>query len=378
MQPSAELSHTARERPAAPLPLLPSPSGHLLPVPAAASRGALGLTQGFALWGKHRNPPGLSSLWLSAPWVPRGHFGVPMARLCSPLGALFEARVLQLRKTPPSNPLPRLGSQRLLCVSPLLPLLLCRAFLWGLLTMATGPLFRRGRERGEEPGGWRKEGQERKGGRKVGGGKEGDIWISATEECDLWSSCAGMAGGSVDAEQWKSPKKEPSWQGSSSPMQRAQHPARVMVLLTEDRTSTPGPQDWLRGLVCGAQGWQGRLWSHAALPLLPAREPSPGGVQGGWTRTAGARLGEPNPAESHCQGTGGRSPLPRAGLSLDILGVQEPHGPSRCSPGTGCDSHVLPSLAHVQLGWSRPCPRLLSQPGSTTGMEQGAGFGDRR
>lgn len=112
--------------------------------------------------------PVLSSLQLSAPWVPWGHFGVPLPHVCSPLGALFKARVLQLRKTPPANPLPRLGSQRLLCVSPLLPLLLCRAFLWGLLTMATGPLFRRGWSWSEELGGWRKEGQERKERRKVG------------------------------------------------------------------------------------------------------------------------------------------------------------------------------------------------------------------
>lgn len=53
---------------------------------------------------------------------------------------------LQLRKMTSSTPLPRLGSQRLLCLSPLLPLLFYRAFMWGLLTMATGPLFRRGWE----------------------------------------------------------------------------------------------------------------------------------------------------------------------------------------------------------------------------------------
>jgi len=85
-------------------------------------------------------------------------------------------------------PLPRLDSQQCLCASPLLPLLFCRAFIWGLLTMATGPLFRRSREqepgagagsrsREQEPGKGlgrqRKEGCEGKGGRKV---------ISVTEE----------------------------------------------------------------------------------------------------------------------------------------------------------------------------------------------------
>lgn len=47
-----------RAFPAAPLPLLLSPSGHLLPAPAAAFWGALGLTQGFAL----RCCPAFSSL----------------------------------------------------------------------------------------------------------------------------------------------------------------------------------------------------------------------------------------------------------------------------------------------------------------------------
>lgn len=96
------------------------------------------------------------------------------------------------------------------------------------------------------------------------GGKEGERKVTSgflSRRTVIFG--AAVPGESADAEQWQSPKKELSWQGAPSPVQSTHHPALVMV--TEDRSSTPGLQQWL----CGAQGWQGRLWGHAALPLLP-------------------------------------------------------------------------------------------------------------
>lgn len=80
MQARAVLSHTARERPAASLLLgHSSAEAHYLwaetsqgtfpLVPGAAFWGALELMQCIAVWGKYRDLPGLSDLWLPIPWV---------------------------------------------------------------------------------------------------------------------------------------------------------------------------------------------------------------------------------------------------------------------------------------------------------------------
>lgn len=73
--------------------------------------------------------------------------------------------------------------------------------------MATGPLFRRGREQepGKGLGGWRKEGRERKAGRKVTSG------FLCRRSTISRGSCPETAKGSVDAEQLQSAKEETSW-----------------------------------------------------------------------------------------------------------------------------------------------------------------------
>jgi len=93
-------------------------------------------------------------------------------------------------------------------------------------------------------------------------------------------------------------------------------------------------------------------------------------VQGGRTRTAGGAstpgetLANQRPLPRHR----GRTPLPRAGLSLGILGVQGPHGPEQVQPW---DS-VQTATSCSQPGWSRMCPRLLSQPRCTAARVRGA------
>lgn len=180
MQASAVLSHIAQERPAASPPLgHGSAEAHYLQAetPWAPSHwplvphfwGALGLTQCIVVWGKYRDLPGLSDLWVPTSRV-EDHNGwgircamraklpwgtsTPSLSTCgstlTPLSYSSGKRLLPL-------PLPRLGSQQLLCVSPLLPLLFCRAFMWGLLTMATGPLFRSGSRARGWAGGGRKD-----------------------------------------------------------------------------------------------------------------------------------------------------------------------------------------------------------------------------
>lgn len=122
----------------------------------------------------------------------------------------------------------------------------------------------------------------------------------------------GDGRGSADAEEWQSPKKEPGWQGSPSPTQGAQHPALVMVVLT--RAAPQGSRAGFEDRLVAHRG--GREGCGAFLaPCLGSC------VQRGWTRTAGARLGEPYPAESHCQGMGEGALCP--GLSLHVPGVQE-------------------------------------------------------
>lgn len=86
------------------------------------------------------------------------------------------SRVLQLRKTPPSNPLSSawLPAAPLCLLSPSSPLV--QGLSVGIINHGYGPFVPEG-----PTGGRRKEGQELEGGKEGRGGeKEGDIWISVT------------------------------------------------------------------------------------------------------------------------------------------------------------------------------------------------------
>lgn len=126
MQARAVLSHTTRERPAASPPLghssaeahylwAETPQGTFPLVPGAAFWGALELMQCIAVWGKYRELPGVSDLWLPIPWVedhegwdircamraklPWGTSTPSLSTSGSPLGCF-----VQLRKKPSSTP----------------------------------------------------------------------------------------------------------------------------------------------------------------------------------------------------------------------------------------------------------------------------------
>lgn len=186
--------------------------------------------------------------------------------------------------------LPRLGSQRLLCVSPLLPLLFCKAFMWGLLTMATGPLFRSGSRVRAWAGGRRKDVSR--------WGKEGDIWISVSEQRDLPGQLCRdggvLSGSRAVAKPQRGaklarvtqphvmqstdicPGDDAAVRGRTQKPQGYSSPARAGLWRASDRgLVTLAPQG-------AAQGCQGRLWNRVALPLSPALGAGPS-LCVGWT-----------------------------------------------------------------------------------------------
>ena len=180
---------------------------------------------------------------------------------------------------------------------------------------------------------------------------------------------------------------------------KAQPPASalVMVPLSEDRPRSPRAPAPLQGLACwlvackrhglghapqgAAQGWQGRLWSRAALPLRPAPGAQPSLCAGrmdkdSWgSEYSWGNLSQPT-ATAKAQGEGALRP----GLACHSTsqGYRLPVAWSRCSPGTARKQLTYCPLAHTcaaGLGWSRMRPRLLSQPWGAAALVRGAGFG---